>query len=58
MQIASSFDGLSTTEYEILDGISSKGPNEIDELSLDEESHSTFLPSINIRMRIKTITLD
>ena len=47
-QIASSLDGLSTTEDEILDGISSKGSIEIDELSLDEESPSTFLPSINI----------
>ena len=48
MQIASSLDGLSTTEYEVLDGITSKGSIEIDELSLDEESPSTFLPSINI----------
>lgn len=48
MQIASSLDGRSTTEYEILDGISSKGSIEIDELSLDEESPNTFLPSINI----------
>jgi hypothetical protein len=48
MQIASSLDGLSTTEYEILDGIISKGSNEIDELSLDEESPSTFLPIIYI----------
>ena len=47
-KIASSLDGLSTTEDEILDGISSKGSIEIDELSLDEESPSTFLPSINI----------
>ena len=48
MQIASSLDGRSTTEYEILDGVSSKGSIEIDELSLDEESPNTFLPSINI----------
>ena len=36
-QIASSLDGKSTTEYEILDGISSKGTLEIEDL-LDEDS--------------------
>ena len=57
-QIASSLDGLSTTEDEILDGISSKGSIEIDELSLDEESPSTFLPSINISDEDQDNTLD
>ena len=36
-QIASSLDGKSTTEYQILDGISSKGTLEIEDL-LDEDS--------------------
>jgi hypothetical protein len=58
MQIASSLDGQSTTEYEILDGISSKGSIKIDELSLDEESLSTSCQASTSVMRIKTMTLD
>ncbi|KAL3807137.1 hypothetical protein ACHAXA_004222 [Cyclostephanos tholiformis] len=38
MQIASSLDGRSTSDYEMLDGISSKGTLEVEDLSVDEES--------------------
>mmetsp|Transcript_26190 Transcript_26190/g.56218 ORF Transcript_26190/g.56218 Transcript_26190/m.56218 type:complete len:990 (-) Transcript_26190:180-3149(-) len=37
MHIPSSLDGRSTTEYEILDGISSKGTIEVEDLILDGE---------------------
>jgi hypothetical protein len=47
MHIASSLDGRSTTEYEILDGVSSRGTMDIEDLSLDEESPSITLPSLN-----------
>jgi len=47
MQIASSLDGRSTTEYEILDGVSSRGTMDIEDLSLDEESPSITLSSLN-----------
>lgn len=46
-QIASSLDGRSTTEYEILDEISSKRTIDVSYLSLDEESAISILPSIN-----------
>eukprot|EP00579_Thalassiosira_antarctica_P003480 CAMPEP_0201902834 /NCGR_PEP_ID=MMETSP0902-20130614/55161_1 /ASSEMBLY_ACC=CAM_ASM_000551 /TAXON_ID=420261 /ORGANISM="Thalassiosira antarctica, Strain CCMP982" /LENGTH=884 /DNA_ID=CAMNT_0048436851 /DNA_START=145 /DNA_END=2800 /DNA_ORIENTATION=- len=37
MHVASSLDGRTTTEYEILDGISSKGTIEVEDLTLDSE---------------------
>jgi hypothetical protein len=47
MHIASSLDGRSTTEYEILDGVSSRGTMDIEDLSLDEESLSITLHGLN-----------
>ena len=49
VQIASSLDGRSTSDYEMLDGISSKGTIEIEDLSVDEESINSTLPSLNCR---------
>jgi hypothetical protein len=49
VQIASSLDGRSTSDYEMLDGISSKGTIEIEDLSVDDDSISSTLPSLNCR---------
>ena len=38
MHVASSLDDRSTTEYELLDGISSKGSVEIGDLILEDDS--------------------
>ena len=46
MHVASSLDGRSTTEYELLDGISSKGTIEVEELILDEDDCDRTPPSL------------
>ena len=44
MHVASSLDGRSTTEYEILDGISSKGTIEVEELIIDDDDEDCDAP--------------
>ena len=47
MHVASSLDGRSTTEYELLDALSSKGTIEVEELVLDEDDEDCDAPSLD-----------